>query len=227
MTVSLSWGPNPAVPTRNAIKARLFRRPTGGTIQATGRDPFNPWAGRPLPPIRCAMKVRQPRRDGLGNVDAGQKPVRPEQSHVHAIPPIGTVQADNEAPEPIEMGVHQDLQRAGVERLAERGHAPNRPGVLSARAEDADASLVQERRDRVGRQKRAQQHLGGGAVEKDALPNRRQLLKLRVLVEKSARDLARKERISACRSTRSITASASPRWAAEASCAAPASAQPQ
>ncbi len=36
-----------------------------------------------------------------------------------------------------------------------------------------------------------------------------------------------RERISACRSTRSITACASPRWAAEASSAAPASAQPQ
>ena len=42
-----------------------------------------------------------------------------------------------------------------------------------------------------GVSKRAQQHLGGGAVEKDALPNRRQLLKLRILVEKGARDLAR------------------------------------
>ena len=64
------------------------------------------------------------------------------------------------------------------------------PGVLAARAKNAHAPLGQERRDIVRRQEGAQQHLGCGGVEKDARPRRRQLLKLRILVEKGARDLA-------------------------------------
>ena len=110
-----------------------------------------------------------------------------------AIPPIGAVEANDEAERAVEIGVHQGLQRMGAERLAERRHAPERPGVRAAGIEEADASLVQERGDVLGRQKSAQQHLGCGGVDNDALPKPmlgQQLLKFRILVEIGARDLA-------------------------------------
>src|ERR1700722_19120233 len=94
-------------------------------------------AADPLPD-----QVRQPRRDGRGNVDARQAPGEAGKVHMDAITPVGTVEADDETPRPVEIGVHQDLQRAGVERLAERGHAPNGPGILTAGANHAHTSLA-------------------------------------------------------------------------------------
>ena len=82
-----------------------------------------------------------------------------------AIAPIGTVQADDETARPVEMGVHHRLQGTGAERLAQRGHAPQRSGVPAARLGELDASLVQERGDVLGREKSAQQHLGRGGVD--------------------------------------------------------------
>ena len=82
--------------------------------------------------MRCASRAAM----GSGTSTPDKKPGQAGQDHMDAVKPIGTVQADDEAPGPVEMGVHEHLQRAGIERLAERGHAPDRSGVLSAGAED-------------------------------------------------------------------------------------------
>ena len=65
------------------------------------------------------------------------------------------------------------------------------PASFPPASRTPDASLAQERRNILRREESAQQHLGRGAVENDALPNRRRFLKLRICVEKGARDLAR------------------------------------
>ena len=60
--------------------------------------------------LRCNSSLRDPffatYGDGLGNVNARHAPGEAGKVHMDAITPIGTIQADDETPRPVEIRVH-------------------------------------------------------------------------------------------------------------------------
>ena len=88
--------------------------------------------------------------------------------------------------------MQQRHPRAPRSASAQWRHSPERLGVRSAGLGEADAAFVQERGDVLGRQNLAQQRLGRAAADASHKPllERQQLLKLRILLEISVRDLA-------------------------------------